>query len=222
MKLYRLPVSAACALLALALLVPASPVRGADHEDEKSPMEIVKDNSETVLAILRDPKLQGKKHREERHQKVRDAVADKFDWRAMARSSLGRHWRDRSEEERAEFTRLFRKLLEQIYIKRIEEHAANAEVNYVKEKIEEDKAVVFTTATKNGTKAPINYKMSKVEREEDEAEEGEKTWPDWMIYDVEVEGVSLLLNYREQFNEIIIGSGYDVLVRKLKKKVGAD
>ena len=189
------------------------------QEKEKSPTEIVKKATQDVLDILRDPELEGEENEQKRREMLRDAVSEMFNWRAMARSSLGQHWRDRTDAEKKEFTRLFRKLLETTYLKRIRRNA-DADLRYVGEEIDGDYATVSTVAiTRNGTEAPIKYYMKKVEEEESE---GNPELPAWQVYNVSVEGVSLVNNYRAQFRDILIGSSYEELVRKLRAKVERD
>lgn len=212
-----------------------SALRAAEADAEKeppTPMEVVKPSTERVLQILRDPELEGEKKQEKRREMVRKVVADHFDWRALAKRSLARHWRDRTEEEQEEFTALFRELLLRTYVSRIEKHA-DAEITYKDPEIEEGYASVMTVAkTREGQEAPIEYRLHKVDNprlKEDEEKDGQVEGDEekepkkvWLIYDVRVEGVSLVNNYRSQFNDIVIGRSYETLVKRLRKKVGAD
>ncbi|MFP4029273.1 MAG: ABC transporter substrate-binding protein [Candidatus Brocadiia bacterium] len=183
-------------------------------KEMKSPEEIVKDTTEEVLNVLRDPELKKEKKTEERRQKVREAVEDVFDWRAIAQRALARHWRPRTEEERKEFVSLFQSLVEKTYLRRIEEHA-DAEIVYEGQEVEDGYASVNAVGkAKDGTEVPIVYRLHQATKDKDEEEAAE-----WLIYDVKVEGVSLINNYRSQFNDIIVGGSYKKLIKLLKKKV---
>lgn len=211
--------AAACALLYAAAVPAHATSESTDGQGTKSPTEIIKAATQDVLDILRNPDLQGEEHREKRRQMLRDAVSHMFDWEAMARSSLAQHWRDRTDAEKKEFTGLFRKLLEETYLKRIRRNT-DADLQYVEEEIDGDYATVKTVAvTRDGTKVPIQYRLQKVGQEK--RKENPKL-PAWQVYDVSVEGVSLVNNYRAQFRDILIGRSYDQLVEMLRKKVEKD
>ena len=208
-------------LVAAALLCAGRFALAQEAPKEKralTPFEIVSANSEKVLGILRSKELAGDEKKPERIRQFREVLADKFDWQAVALHGLGVHWRKRTDKEREAFTLLFRQLLEQIYFKRLTTHAVDANVSYKKEEIKEDRAVVYTMAEKKGVETPIDYLMRKAEVKEG----AEAPGLPWLIYDVKVEGVSLLLNYREQFNEIIASGGFETLMEKLKRKVERD
>jgi phospholipid transport system substrate-binding protein len=215
MKRHR-PTQVALALALALLTLIVAPGLAGDDKTPGTPLEIVEENTEKVLAILRDPELQGKDNREERREKVREAVQCLFDWEDIARRALGRHWWGRSEKEREEFIPLFQQLLEGTYLNRVEENA-DADVQYRGQDVEDDKATVQVMAIAgDGTQVPIQYRLRRTS--EEEREKKDYVAP-WLVYDVKVEGVSLVSNYRSQFNDIIIGSGYDRLVKKLRQKV---
>ncbi|MDP2688600.1 MAG: ABC transporter substrate-binding protein, partial [Deltaproteobacteria bacterium] len=170
------------------------------------PMDIVKENVNTVLEVLRDPALQGPENKEKKREKARKIVNDRFDFEEISRRSLGRHWTERSEEEKKEFVEIFSEFLERSYMNRIEGHTAD-EVLFLSEEIRGGKAEVRTKAvTEKGTEVPINYRLFKKNGR-------------WMVYDVVIEGVSLVSSYRTQFNEIIRGSSYEGLVKSLREKL---
>ena len=193
------------------------------------PMEIIKTSTAKVQKILSNPDLKGEEKQEKRRKQIRKAVSEHFDWRALARRSLGRHWRNRTEAEQKEFTALFRELLAKTYIKRIEKQA-DADISYEGQKIEEEYASVKAVArTKDDRKIPIEYRLHKVKRQDKEKKDEEKKGEApkkpkmvWLIYDVKIEGVSLVNNYRSQFNNIVIGQSYESLVKKLRAKVEDD
>jgi phospholipid transport system substrate-binding protein len=125
--------------------------------------------------------------------------------RRRPKRSLGRHWQDRTPAEREEFTRLFADLLEHAYISKIDRYSGE-NVNYVGESVEGDQATIRTKIlTKQGSQVPVDYRML---RQADH----------WRVYDVIIEGVSLIASYRTQFNKVIQTSSFDNLVARLRSK----
>ncbi len=136
---------------------------------------------------------------------MRKIALEIFDFPEMARRSLGRHWQTFSEKQREEFTALFADLLERSYASRIENYGGER-ISYVNERIDGDTATVVTRIiSKTGTEVPVDYRLLK---------KGDR----WLVYDVNIEGVSLVSNYRTQFNKILQTSGYDDLIQRLKSK----
>ncbi len=171
------------------------------------PMKELKVTVDKVIRILKDPVLKKPDKKELRKRLLRDAISERFDFEEMAKRALARHWRKRTPEERKEFVRLFRGLLERTYLRRIEQYR-DERIIYKDERIDPPYALVKTVViTSQSTEIPIEYRMIK---------EGN----DWKVYDVTIEGVSLVNNYRRQFNRIIRSSSYEELVRRLKRKVG--
>jgi phospholipid transport system substrate-binding protein len=187
-------------LVGLALVVApglAAPVQAGPPTDQ------LRGQIDRVLKLLEDPGL--KKDEPARRAAVRKVADDIFDFPETAKRSLARHWQPRSPAERDEFTKLFADLLERSYISKIELYGGE-KIAYVNDAIEGDQAVVRTQIiTKNGTQVPVDYRMLK---------KGER----WLVYDVVIEGVSLVANYRTQFNKIIQTSSYTELVKKMKVK----
>ncbi len=125
----------------------------------------------------------------------------------MAKRSLGMHWRDRTPQEREEFVDLFADLLEKSYHKKLESYT-DQEILYTKEQVENNKFGVVTTqivSQKENLDIPVDYKLMRRDGQ-------------WKVYDVVIEGVSLVSNYRSQFNRIIQTSSYAELVRKMRVK----
>ncbi len=158
-----------------------------------------------VIKTLEDPTLKGETKAAERRLAVRKIANDIFDWGEIARRSLARHWQPLNEQQRTEFVGLFSELLERSYISKIELYGGE-KILYTNERLDGDYGTVVTKIiTKNGTEVPVDYKMYK---------RGER----WLVYDVNIEGVSLVSNYRTQFNKIIQTASYNELVTKLKTK----
>ena len=130
-----------------------------------------------------------------------------FDWEEMAKRTLGRHWRRRSEPEKEEFIYLFGKLLERTYLDKVEGYSGE-KVIYIGDRVEGNYALVkVKILTKQDTEIRVLYRMKKKAGK-------------WMVYDISIEGVSLINNYRTQFNNILVRSSFKRLIEKLKAKVG--
>jgi phospholipid transport system substrate-binding protein len=160
-----------------------------------------------VVKTLDNPSLKGEGKLPERRAAVRKIANDIFDFGEIARRSLGRHWAARSEAEQKEFVALFGDLLERAYIAKIDVYGGE-KILYTAERAEGEIAIVSTKIiSRNGTEVPVDYRMLR---------RGER----WLVYDVNIEGVSLVANYRTQFNKIIQTSSYGELVKKMKSKQG--
>jgi phospholipid transport system substrate-binding protein len=170
-----------------------------------APTEELRGHVDQVIKILQRPDLQGDDKTTERRVAVRKVANDIFDFQETAKRSLGRHWEARTPAEREEFTHLFADLLEQAYISRIERYSGE-NVSYVGESVEADQATVRTKIlTKQASQVPVDYRMLR---------QGAR----WRVYDVIIEGVSLIANYRTQFNKIIQTASFEDLVAKLKAR----
>ncbi len=169
------------------------------------PTAQVKQTVDAVLDVLRDKDLKRPEKTEQRSFQIRKVVSGRFDFGEMAKRSLALHWKKRTPEEQKEFVLLYTDLLENTYIKKIEKYQ-DEKVVYLEEKTEGDYATVRTNivTTREG-EIPIEYRLMK---------EGDK----WKAYDVVIEGVSLVSNYRNQFNSIIHSASYEELVKRLKNK----
>ena len=165
----------------------------------------VKGAADQVLKILQDPALKGPDKGPVRRQQIRVVVDQVFDWQETGKRALARHWQPLKPEQRQEFSGLFADLVQRSYVGKIEAYAGE-KISYVGDTVEGEQATVKTKLiTKSQSEIPIDYRMQK---------EGDR----WRVYDVLIEGVSLVGNYRTQFNRIIQQSGYDELVKKMKTK----
>jgi phospholipid transport system substrate-binding protein len=170
-----------------------------------TPTETLKNYSDVVLKILEDPALKAPERKNERRVAVRKVAEEIFDVSETAKRALGPHWNQRTPAEREEFVHLFADILETTYISRIDEYGGER-VRYVGEKIDGDHAVVQTrVVTRKGTEVPVEARMLR---------RGDR----WQIYDVILENVSLISNYRAQFDKIIRTSSYGELVKRLKDR----
>ena len=184
-------------LLAIALVM--SPAHAG------APTDQLRTQIERVLKVLDDPELKRDGKQAARRAVVRKIADEVFDFAETAKRSLGRHWQSRTPAEREEFVQLFADLLERSYISRIELYGGE-KIGYAGDTIQGDLATVRTKlTTRQGTEIPIDYRMLQKNSR-------------WVVYDVIIEGVSLIANYRTQFNKIIQTSSYKELVKKMKTK----
>ena len=169
------------------------------------PSDQLRGQIDRVIKVLEDPELKKEGHAKDRRAAVRKIANDIFDFSETARRSLGCHWQGRTPAERDEFVQLFSDLLERSYIGKIETYGGE-KIAYNGDSVEGDQAKVQTKlVAKGGGEIPIEYRMHKV---------GDR----WLVYDVVIEGVSLVANYRTQFNKIIQTSSFKELMNKMKNK----
>jgi phospholipid transport system substrate-binding protein len=194
----RGPWCAVAAVLVLALFLVSDAAAGA-------PTDQLRASVDQVLKILSDPELKKEARTLERRRMIRAIASEIFDFNEISRRSLAVHWQARSPAERTEFVALFGDLLENSYISKIEGYSGE-KIVYAGETTDGDLAVVRTKIlTKQGAEVPVDYRMFL---------RGDR----WRAYDVNIEGISLVSNYRSQFNTIIQRTGYGDLVAKLRAK----
>lgn len=171
-----------------------------------APTEQLRTQIDRVIKVLEDPEMAKEARMVERRTVIRRVANDIFDFTETTRRSLGPHWQARTPQEREEVTRLYADLLERSYIGKIEMYSGE-KIQFLGDTIDGDQATVRTRlVTRQGTDIPVDYRMHRVP--------GDR----WLTYDVSIEGVSLVANYRAQFNKIIQTSGYASLVKKLAAK----
>jgi phospholipid transport system substrate-binding protein len=156
-----------------------------------------------VVGILEDPALKARP--EARRAALRGAASEIFDFSEITKRSLGRHWQAATPAEREDLVQLFTGLLERSYLGRIEQYSGERIV-MAGDAVDGDLATVRTRlVSKGGVETPVDYRLYRV---------GDR----WLAYDVSVEGVSLIANYRSQFNKIIQASSAQALVHRLRAK----
>ena len=169
------------------------------------PTDQLRGNVERVLKLVGDAGPKAPDRAKDRRAQVRRIAEDFFAFDETAKRALGRHWQARTPAEQKEFIAVFSDLLERSYLTKIELYGGE-KIQYVGEMAESDQATVKTKiVTKGESEIPVDYRMLR---------RGEK----WLVYDVVIEGVSLISNYRTQFNKIIQTSSYQELVKKIKSK----
>lgn len=170
--------------------------------DNSSPTSQLRLSVDSILSLLKDKSLDASA----RKNKIRSIINDRFYFRAMSQRTLARNWKKASAEQQKEFVSLFSDLLEKTYLGRIEAYT-DERVEYLREKSRNPKrAIVFTQIVTKSADIPINYKLAK---------KGDQ----WLIYDVIIEEVSLISNYRSSYAEIIKKEGMDQLLNKMKDKL---
>jgi phospholipid transport system substrate-binding protein len=167
------------------------------------PMTAVKQTVNHVLSVVQDPAY--KSATAERREKLRQIIAPHFDFADMARSALGYHWRTLSQAQREQFVNLFTGLLEASYMGKIEGYR-DQKIDYIKETRDGDYAQVNTNIVSHGNEPIlVNYRLK-------------QSGGTWKVYDVLVDQISLVGNYRNQFNRIINAKGYATLIQAIKRK----
>jgi phospholipid transport system substrate-binding protein len=171
------------------------------------PTDQLRDGVDRVVKILRDPELRGDKRTDERRAAISTAADEIFDFAETAKRSLGQHWAQRTPAERAEFVRLFTELVQRTYISKVDQY--NSEMTFRGDTVDGDQAVVRTTLLLNkGGAMALDYRMHHPRDR-------------WQVYDLNIDGISLVANYRGQFNKIIRTSSYEALVTTLKSHQAA-
>ena len=174
-----------------------------------APTEFIKRTTDNILQVFEDLRLQVPGQREERLRRLRHIANTAFDWQEIAQRALATHWRERTAQERQEFTELFREAVQELYLERMEAAAQRRlqdkpAILYGGEQVNGQRAVVRTTAvTRRQREIPIEYRLR-------------ESGGQWRVYDMVIMGVSLVNNYRAQFHRIVTQSSYQELVRQLR------
>lgn len=188
------------ALCLAALIMSPSPVPADNH----GPTDQLKPIIDKLILILADESLQGKAHKTERREQIMTAISGGFDFREMSKRVLGRTWNTLSSKDQDYFVTQMTKLLENVYIGRLETYSGE-EVEFVAERIKGKRAQVTTLIESEGAKLPVHYIMQKEHNT-------------WMVYDINIEGVSLIRNYMEQFKSILRMDKYEGLLKNIEDK----
>jgi phospholipid transport system substrate-binding protein len=176
----------------------------ADSALAGEPTEAMRTTIDAVLRTLADKELKQPAKADERRQLLEKVVGERFDYQEMSRCSLGAQWTNLSEKEKQEFVSLFQTLLVNTYADKVESYSGEG-VQYVNERTEKEYAEVRTKVLTGKTEIPLDYRLINKSSA-------------WRVYDVVVDGVSLVNNYRGQFNKILRSSSYADLVEQLRKK----
>lgn len=166
-----------------------------------SPTDDVRTSVDAILVILQNGELDVQQKRAD----ISKIITKRFDFRAMSQRTLATNWKKTSDEEKKQFTALFSQLIESSYVGKIEAYT-NEKVEYPGEKVKGKKAVVETLILTSSADIPVNYKLY---------QKGDQ----WLVYDVIIEGISLISNYRSSYQEIMKDEGFDGLLNKMQAKI---
>jgi len=173
-----------------------------------SPTEMIRTTIQQARAVLEDPKYQGQDHKRQRLEKVKEIVLPQFDSQEVAKRTLGTHWKDLTDQQRQEFVQLFIALVEKTYSHNLDRYNKNVQFFFDNERVENDFSEVDTRVldpAQNKTFS-IGYRLHNVNGK-------------WLVYDIVIENVSLVQNYRNQFNRILAKSSYEELIKTLQNKL---
>jgi phospholipid transport system substrate-binding protein len=164
----------------------------------------VKETVNRVVEILRDPALRREDQTAQRRDMLRQAILPRFDFAEMARRSLGSHWKNQKGKQ-DEFVAVFSDFVENAYVGKVESFK-DEKIHFVRERMDQGFAEVDTKiAPSKGEPFSVNYKLHLV-------------GTDWKVYDVVIENISMVNNYRSQFNRILANASFDELLKKLRDK----
>ncbi|BAZ95323.1 toluene tolerance protein [Thiohalobacter sp. COW1] len=185
------------------ILLPVLWLLLASAKAGESPMKVVRETSEQVFAELRQ---NGELSPEQLNGLIERVILPHVDFEAFSRLTLARYWREASEAQRRDFTREFRSLLVRTYATSLSEYSGE-EVEYLRERMEDDdRALVNTRIVRpDGPPIPVDYRLRL---------NGEK----WQVYDIMIDGISLIINYRSSFQQTIRQQGLDALIRQLAER----
>jgi phospholipid transport system substrate-binding protein len=178
----------------------------------------ITDNLKTVvdklLMLLKDPAYGAPEKKSDRDKLIHETASGTFDWEEMARRTLGPHWREFDAQQQKQFTDTFVGFLERTYISKIDAFLQGAkgfttkDILYLNETVEQERyAIIETKIQLNEKDLPLNYKLLQKNGK-------------WVVYDITIEGVGLVANYRTQFNEILANGSFKTLIDKLRSKEG--
>lgn len=175
--------------------------------DSAQPIDELKMPINKILDILHDPQYKSDDQKAVQLEKLKNVANNIFDFVEISRRSLGRNWKAFSKQERKDFTNVFAELLRNIYFKKIQSKFKNDKVAFLsQDMIKTNRAFVKTKIMRESVEIPIGYSM-RLKKD------------NWKVYDIKVEGISLVKNYRTQFNKILLNKTPTYLIDLVKKKV---
>lgn len=172
---------------------------------QQSPGQLVVEKIEESLKVLNDPELKVKGRLEERKEKLWKILGPVFNFEEISKRALGRHWKERSQQEKQEFTELFTKILKEVFLGKSDTYQGE-KIIYLKELVQGNRSRVQTSfITREEKEIAVTFSMINKNG-------------NWQIYDILIEGVSTVGNYRSQFNSILTKSPFSELMNTLKEK----
>lgn len=173
-----------------------------------SPIETIRTTIQQARAVLEDPSYQGQERKQQRLERVKEIVLPQFDSQEVAKRALSTHWKDLTDQQRQEFVQLFVALIEKTYSHSLDRYNKNVQFFYDNERVDDNFSEVDTRVldpVQNRTFS-IGYRLHVVNGK-------------WLVYDVVIENVSMVQNYRNQFNRILTKSSYEELIKTLQNKL---
>lgn len=170
----------------------------------EGPTDQLRPTLSKLIELLTDPNLQGNENKPERREKIMEAIKGGFDFTEMSSRILGSTWKKITPEEQLYFTELMTKLLENVYIGKLESYSGQT-VEYVQERVKGKRAQVTTMVEHAGLQIPVHYIMNLVEEK-------------WLVYDINIEGLSLVRTYQEDFRSTLRKKKFDGLVKLIEEK----
>lgn len=184
----------------LTLMLMPLPYAGAQ------PLETLKVAVDQAMKILDDPQYKDEAKKETQRDEIWKVIRQVFDLQGMAQITLGRNWRQFTQDEKNEFTEVFGRFLGNNYVEKIQSGFSGEKVKYLEqETVTDTKSIVKTKIVRESMEIPVDYKMR-------------KTGAEWRVYDVIIEGISLIKNFRTQFNSFLMKNTPKQLIETIKKK----
>ncbi|MFH1217512.1 MAG: ABC transporter substrate-binding protein [Pseudomonadota bacterium] len=188
-------------LAAFLLLLVVFPV--ASHAGDEA-IEQMRSSIDRILAVLRRGEVVGENW-EDKKKEVAAIVRDRCDSRELAQRVLAQHWKALKTEQREHFAVLFADVLETTYINKLKSYS-DEDIAFKKQLVKGDKAFVYSVVLSKNQEIPVDYRLL-------------KNGDEWLIYDIIIEGVSLVQNYRKQFDQIIKNEKYEGLILRMEEKI---
>lgn len=171
------------------------------------PLELLKDSIDNVIGILGDPIYKDASLKDAQQKKIWDIIQQMFDFEEMAKRTLARNWRSFNAQQKKVFSETFGRFLGKNYLDKIQSGFKDEKIAYLgQQMLNGTKAVIRTKIIRSSTEIPVDYSMLKQDNS-------------WKVYDVKVEGVSLMKNYRAQFRSILLKESPKQLIDRLKRKI---
>lgn len=207
MTRHRLFIGALSVILLAGLLL-LRPIPAPSDTGQESPTAVVRATLDAVFRILDDPQLKPVSQSKQRRRLLEQIIGERFDYEEMSKRTLAARWKVLSDGDRQEFVQLFKSFLSDQYAARIEGYAGER-VLYLSERTTDGYAEVRTRLVSDKVDFPMDYRLT-------------RKGSSWCAYDVIVDGVSLVMNYRSQFTKIMADSSYQELLRRLRDRRTGD
>ncbi|MFO7812076.1 MAG: ABC transporter substrate-binding protein [Pelovirga sp.] len=183
-------------IITMLLFFPAVPVLA-----QPDPLNAVESMVNSVLEVLDNSNLSPAEKKEQVSGRAQRILSIE----SMSQRTLGTYWSSATQEQRDHFTHLFTRILEETYLNRIDDYSGGT-VRYLQQRVKDDRAIVDTLIIADELELPVQYRMVYEQQ-------------NWRVFDIVIDGVSLIMNYRASYAEIIRSKGYDALFRLMEERV---